>query len=146
MKKYFLLLLLGLVVFSCKDKDEFEQLKEGLYAFDIIGKTSCTVPPDDYTFNQYVVINKIDDQTYECYVMINPDFISPKSRLKVYDDNKIRGEIYTYARISWYKGILEGTIKNSCFEGSFKGKTECYQLIIGDINGSFSMVYDSSWP
>lgn len=149
MKKLFLLVLLSLLLFSCKDDNT--ELKEGHYNLEIIGSYSFDgINYENYNGNQYMQLSKVGNDTYEIYELYAGEIVSPKSLLKVYDENKIKGIIYINPNDT---ARIEGRINGDKIVGIFKGTyTYSWGPPIGGgsttvpINGTFSIEYQIEYP
>lgn len=115
MKKYFILTLLAFGLYSCQEELPV-QLKEGYYSINI----NCNNDIKDYSSNLTIDLTKIDEYTYEFYEIYGRE-ISPKSKIKVYNLNRMKGVIYTYSQLGWVKGKIDGEINNDTIKGLFAG-------------------------
>lgn len=115
MKKYFILTLLAFGLYSCQEELPVP-LKEGYYSINI----NCNNDIKDYSSKLTIDLTKIDEYTYEFYEIYGRE-VSPKSKIKVYNLNRMKGTIYTYSQFGWVKGKIDGEINNDTIKGLFAG-------------------------
>lgn len=134
MKKFLLLTLLAFGLYSCQEELPV-QLKEGYYSINI----SCNNDIKDYSSNLTIDLNKIDEYSYEFYEIYRGE-VSPKSRIRVYNLNRMKGTIYTYSQFGWVKGKIDGEIINDTIKGLFSGDI-VFSEEASKASGRFRMEY-----
>lgn len=134
MKRYLLLALLVIGLYSCQEELPV-QLKEGYYSINI----SCNNDVKDYSSNLTIDLVKIDEYSYEFYEIYRGE-VSPKSRIRVYNLNRMKGVIYTYSTFGWVKGKIDGEIINDTIKGLFAGNI-VFSKEESQATGRFRMEY-----
>ncbi len=134
MKKCLLLILLAFGLFSCQEELPVP-LKEGAYSIRI----SCNNDLNDYSSDLMIDLIKIDEYSYEFYEIYGGK-VSPKSKITVYNLNRMKGTIYTYSNVGWIKGKIDGEINNDTIKGLFDG-TIAFPKEISQATGRFRMEY-----
>lgn len=134
MKRCLLLTLLAFGLFSCQEEMPVA-LKEGYYSISI----SCNNAIKDYSSDLMIDLIKIDEYTYEFYEIYGGK-VSPKSKITVYNLNRMKGTIYTYSQFGWVKGKIDGEINNDTIKGLFDGNI-VFSNELSQATGRFRMEY-----